>query len=129
LAGGEAERRWTEVDGASMLQSEGGGGKAVHGDQRLTRSELRWSARAGVVGVNDTATTELGHLRGRRARWRRFKPSPLDSFDGEVAGGGAELPGYSEGLGEAWNGEAARRPELGFGDLAGKKEERETVRC
>jgi hypothetical protein len=68
------------------------------------------------------ATTELGRLRGRRARWRRFKSSPLDSFDGKVAGGGAELPGYSEGLGEAWNGEAARRPELGFRELSRKNE-------
>jgi hypothetical protein len=82
-----------------------------------------------VVGGDGTVTSELGHLRGRRARWRRFKSSPLDSFDREVAGARAELPGYSEGLGEAWNDEAARRPELGFGDLAGKKEERETVRC
>jgi hypothetical protein len=71
------------------------------------------------------ATTELGRLRGRRARWRRFKSSPLDSFDGEVAGGGAELPGYSEGLGEAWNGEAARRPELGFAGVREEEKQRE----
>jgi hypothetical protein len=75
------------------------------------------------------ATAELGRLRGRWARWRRFKSSPLDSFDGEVAGGGAELPGYSEGLGEAWNGEAARRPELGFAGVREEEKQRERERA
>jgi hypothetical protein len=88
-----------------------GEGKRVHTDENLTRKLLAQTGRLKEAGG---WRTDGGRLQGRQARRPRLGASRLTGLDGKDEGVAAELLGCTEKLWEARNGEAPRRPELGF---------------
>jgi hypothetical protein len=72
---------------------------------------------AGGDDINDK------RRRGQRCRFRRLGASRQVGVGKMVTGEEAELLGYSAGLWVTSNGDAARRPDLGFGRDARERQE------
>jgi hypothetical protein len=121
VAGGEQRCGGrSQVHGVGTLQSESERGKGVQEDGQLTRSATEGSARPEEVGCDGIDGEQR---RGWRSRFCRLGASRQVGVGKMVTGEEAELLGYSSGLRVTSNGEAGRRPDLGFGRDAGERQE------
>jgi hypothetical protein len=93
--------------GAATREEEGEGSRRTGispGTRRWCRIGRRW------VGGGEFSGGGARFPARYPRRWRRFRPPRLDSFNGEIEDGDADLLSMSAGLGRARDGDAMCRP-------------------